>query len=91
VDVDYGTVAGLNSVGSCGIANNKGCVLHRDASEEELDNFQKILGVNTDVGTANFGSPFLGSCAVANTHGLVAGRSTTGPEITRMMETLELL
>lgn len=91
VDVDYGSVAGLKSVGSCGIATNKGCVIHRDASEEELDNFQKILGVDTDVGTANFGSPFVGSCAVANSNGLVAGESTTGPEITRMMETLDLL
>lgn len=91
VEVEYGTVSGLNSIGSCGIATNKGCVLHRDASEEELDHFQKILGVDTDVGTANFGSPFLGSCAIANSRGIVVGQSTTGPEITRMMETLGLL
>lgn len=91
VDAEYGSVAGLKSVGSCGIATNRGCVLHRDASEDELNNFQKTLGVDTDVGTANFGSPFLGSCAIANSNGLVAGGSTTGPEITRMMETLELL
>ncbi len=91
VELEYGTVAGLNSVGSCGIANNRGCVLHRDANENELDKFQEVLHVDTDVGTANFGSPFLGSCGVANSKGLVVGESTTGPELTRLMEVLGLL
>lgn len=91
VKSEYGVVAGLNSVGSCGIATNKGCVLHRDASEEELDKFQSALDVETDIGTANFGSPFLGSCGIANSKGVVMGDSTTGPEATRIMETLGLL
>ena len=91
VEADYATAAGIDSVGSCGIATNKGCIMHRDSSEEELDNVQRILGVETDIGTGNFGSPFLGSCATANSDGIVAGDSTTGPEITRMMETLKLL
>lgn len=91
VEAEYGTVAGLASVGSCGIATNKGCVLHRDASEEEMDGFQDVLKVDTDVGTANFGSPFIGSCAAANGNGVVLGESTTGPEVARIMETLSLL
>lgn len=91
VEADYASVAGMDSIGSCGIATNKGCVLHRDSTEEELDNVQRILGVETDIGTGNFGSPFLGGCATANSSGIVAGDSTTGPEITRMMEALQLL
>lgn len=91
VDSDYGTVAGLDSVGSCGIATNKGCVLHRDASEEELDRVQETLHVDSDIGTANFGSPFVGSCGIANSNGVVTGETTTGPEITRIMEALSLL
>lgn len=91
VKSEYGTVAGLNSVGSCGIATNKGCILHRDASEEELDKFQGVLRVDTDIGTANFGSPFLGSCGIASSKGVVLGEGTTGPEATRIMETLGLL
>lgn len=91
VEAEKCTVAGLDSVGSCGIATNGGCVLHRDASEEELDAIQEVLKADTDIGTANFGSPFVGSCAVANKNGIVVGESTTGPEVTRMMETLGLL
>lgn len=91
VEIEYATVAGLNSVGSCGIATNRGCILHRDSTEEELDKIQEILRVDTDIGTANFGSPFVGSCGFANGNGVVAGESTTGPEITRIMEALALL
>lgn len=91
VEADYGSVAGLQSIGSCGIATNRGCVLHRDASEQELDNIQEILKVDTDIGTANFGSPFLGSAGFASSKGVVVGESTTGPEVTRIMETLQLL
>jgi translation initiation factor 6 len=84
-------VAGMDNVGSCGIATNEGCLLHRDSTEEELDFIQEVLKVDTDIGTANFGSPFVGGCAVANSKGLVAGASTTGPEISRMMESLKLI
>jgi translation initiation factor 6 len=91
VECDYETVAGLESVGSCGIATNRGCILHRDASEEELDTIQDILKVETDIGTANFGSPFVGSCAIANGNGVVAGVTTTGFEVSRIMEALKLV
>lgn len=91
VETDYSTVAGLDSIGSCGIATNSGCVLHRDSTEEELNKFQDMLHVDTDIGTANFGSPFVGSCAVANTKGVIVGEKTTGPEVARIMETLQLL
>ncbi len=91
VESEYGTVAGLNNVGSCGIATNKGCILHRDASEEELNKFQEVLRVDSDIGTANFGSPFIGSCAIASSRGVVVGEGTTGPEVTRIMEALSLL
>lgn len=91
VESERGTVAGLDSVGSCGIATNRGCILHRDATEEELDKFQEVLRVDTDIGTANFGSPFLGSCGIASSRGLVVGGGTTGPEAARIMEALSLL
>jgi len=88
VEVDYADIAKMSMVGSCGMANNKGCLIHRDASEEEIEKIKNILKVETDIGTANFGSPFVGSCAIANSHGALVGESTTGAEITRLMETL---
>ncbi len=91
VELESSAVAGLDSVGSCGIATNRGCVLHREAEEGELDRFQEILGVETDISTANFGSPYVGSCGIANSNGAVVGGSTTGPEVARIMEALGLL
>jgi translation initiation factor 6 len=91
VETCISTVAGMDVVGSCGIATNKGCLLHRDADEDELKIVKEILKVDVDIGTANFGSPFVGSCAIANSNGAAAGLSTTGPEINRMMEALDLL
>lgn len=91
VGVEYGTVAGMSIVGSCGVATNKGCLIHRDTSEEEIKKIQQILGVETDIGTANFGSPFVGACCFANSTGAVVGESTTGPEATRLIETLGFL
>ena len=91
VPAEYSTVAGLDSVGSCGLATNKGCILHRDATDEEIKTVDGTLKVESDIGTANYGSPFVGSCVIGNSNGVVAGDSTTGPEITRIMEALQLL
>jgi translation initiation factor 6 len=91
VESEYGSVAGMSIVGSCGIASNRGCLLHRDANEKEIENVENILKVNVDIGTANFGSPFVGSCCFANSNGGLVGESTTGPEINRLMEALGFL
>ena len=88
---EYGSLASITTVGSCGIATNKGCLVHRDASEEEIKVVENILKVPVDIGTANFGSPFVGSCIIANSNGAVIGESTTGPEVTRIMEALLFL
>ncbi len=91
VEIDNSTIANLNSVGSCGIATNEGCVIHRDSEEEEINKVQEILHVETNIGTANFGSPFIGSCVIGNSNAIVVGNGTTGPEITRIMETFNLI
>lgn len=91
VEACFSTIAGIRTVGSCGVATNRGCLLHRDASEEEIKNVGEILKVKVDIGTANFGSPFVGSCVIANSRGAIVGESTSGPEITRLQEALDLL
>jgi translation initiation factor 6 len=84
------SIAGLNLPGACGVANNKGCILHIDATEEELKAVENVLKVKADVGTANFGSPFLGSCIIANSNGALVGKRSTGAEINRIVESLQL-
>jgi len=91
VEAVFSTIAGIQTVGSCGIATDKGCLLHRDASEEEIKIVEEVLKVKADIGTANFGSPFVGSCIIANSEGALIGESTTGPEIARIQEALGFL
>ena len=65
--------------------------MHRDTKEEEIKLIEDVLKVEIDIGTANFGSPFVGSCIIANSNGTIAGLSTTAPEIERIAETLNLI
>ncbi len=88
VPVKVGTVAGLTIVGSCAMTTNEGCIAHPNTTEEEAQNIEEILGVKVDIGTVNFGSPFLRSGILANENALVLGKVTSGPEITRIAETL---
>ena len=87
VEVETGSVAGVNP-GVAGVANGKGAVLHREASEEEAELVADILGVEVSVGSINQGSPFMGSGALANSKGALVGGNTTGPEIGRIDRTM---
>lgn len=91
VQAEYSTVAKQIVVGSLSVVTNKGCLLHRDADEDEIKKVEEILKVKTDIGTANFGSPFVGSAVIANSKGAVVGEQTTGPEVVRIAETLDLM
>ena len=90
VETSYGRIANLKIVGACGIATNKGCLLHRDAKEEEIKLVEDVLKVNSDIGTVNFGSPFVGSAIIANSFGVIIGERSSPPEIARIMEALNL-
>lgn len=88
VDVTVGQISGLNP-GVSGIANKKGAVIHRDASEEDAKKVKDALDLDDiDIGTVNMGSPFIGSGAACNNDNLLAGEPTTGPEIGRFDRTL---
>jgi len=91
VKCKVGKIAGLSIVGSCGIVNNRGCLLHRDAKEEEIKIVEKTLKVDVDIGTVNFGSPFIASGIVTNSNGVIVGEETTGPEMARIVEALGFL
>ncbi len=88
VEVARGTVAGLDIVGSCGIATNSGVLLHPEATDSEMELVESVLKANVDIGTLNRGSPFVGSFAVGNTVGIVVGAETTPVEITRLEDAM---
>ena len=81
----------FTAIGNLIAANDKGALISRVFSRINRKKIEDILKVKVDIGTANFGSPFLGSCIVANSNGAVVGDQTTGPEVVRISETLDLL
>ncbi len=80
-----GTIAGLQVVGSAGIATNKGCLCHRDAEEGELKLVEEVLKVKADIGSVG-GSPFVKAGIIANSGGIVVSEDATGPELQRIDE-----
>ncbi len=89
VRTEVGEVAGLPGPGVCAAGNNNGALLHREATEEEAENIQDVLGVeHVDIGTINMGSPYIGSGLVADDENVLVGEDTTGPEIGRIDRTL---
>lgn len=79
-------VAGTVVVGSAAIATNKGCLLHPQAKEAEKKLIEETLQVTADIGTVNFGSPFVKSGIIANSRGLVVSTACSGPELGRITE-----
>lgn len=77
------------TVGTCTALNHKGCLLHRDATNTRK--ISAFLKLPTNIGTVNFGSPYVRSGLIVNCNGYVVGAETTGPETQRIDETLGFL
>ncbi len=88
VKAEAATVAGSDLVGSLGVCNNRGVLLHPDVSNEEAERLEAILDVDADITTVNTGSPYVGSGVVANGKGAVVGMRSTIHEIVRIDEAL---
>lgn len=74
-------IAEMDVVGSLCALNDKGGLVHRDASETELKKIEKLLKIDMEIGTVNFGSPYIKSAVILNKNGFLTGTQTTGPEI----------
>ncbi|MBR9680514.1 MAG: hypothetical protein GOU98_01665 [Candidatus Altiarchaeota archaeon] len=82
-------IAGIDIIGSLVLANNKGAVVHPNASETEMDIVAKALKVHVDQATI-LRSGFLGSMAVANDDILIITPSVMAPEMAQIAEILEI-
>ena len=90
VPVTVGEIASLPNSGVAGAVNNKGALLHREASEEDAERVQKALDIEEiDIGTINLGSPYVGSGIVCDDSNALVGEETSGPEIGRIDRTLQ--
>ncbi|MFB6100207.1 MAG: translation initiation factor IF-6 [Candidatus Nanohalobium sp.] len=89
VPVTFGKIAGIQNPGVCGLANDKGAVIHREASEEEAEKVKEALGLeDIDIGTVNLGSPYMGSGGIAVEDHVLIGENTSGPEVGRIDRTM---
>jgi len=76
--------------GSISIANNSGCLVHPLSTDDEIDLIASILKVETDVSTINRGIPYISSGAVVNDKSGIFGSDSTGPEMMRLSNILNL-
>jgi len=83
--------AGSYLPGSISIANNKGCLVHPLADDDEIEEITCILKVEeTDVSTINRGIPYLSAGAIVNDKSGIFGAFSTGPELMRLTNILKL-
>ncbi len=91
VPVKIASVAGSKILGSLSLVTNKGFLVHRDASFEDLEFFEETFKVEGNIGTVCKGMPLVGACGIANSNGVMVGEHTTGPEMARIEESLGFL
>ncbi len=91
LEVEKGNIAGFGTVGSIGVATNKGAIVHPLAREDEIERIESVLKTDVDVGTVNRGTGFVRTGILANTKNVLLGDRTTGPEIVRIEDTLGFL
>lgn len=84
-------LGGFKTVGSLGIATNKGALIHPLVEEEELEWVEDVLKVDVDLGTVNRGVGFIKTGLIVNKNGALIGDATTGPEIVRIEDSLGYL
>ncbi|MDE1855471.1 MAG: translation initiation factor IF-6 [Candidatus Micrarchaeota archaeon] len=90
VEVVKAAVGGFSTVGANNIMTNKGLVINNRATEQEKEMLEEMVGMKSEQSTANLGSVSIGLCTVANSKGLVVGDTTTGFELSRIAEALNI-
>jgi len=91
VKVRRGRIGGVITVGTAAVATNRGVLCHPRTTAEERRLIEETLGVPSKPGTTNYGSPLVGAGVVANSHGGLVGSLTTGFEMHRIEEALDLI
>jgi len=81
VNIITGEIASLEIVGALCAHNSTKGLIHRDALDKEIELVEKTLKLELDIGTLNFGSPYINSAILVNDNGFVCGTATTGTEM----------
>ncbi len=91
VEVVRDTIGGFKTIGANNILTNKGLAVNNRATDMEKERLDKLLGVDSVRTTANTGALSIGLSTAANSSGVVVGRSTTGFELNRILDALDLM
>lgn len=86
-----GTIGGLSTVGMAALATNKGVLCHPQVTDKEKKVLQSVFNQPVMIGTINHGVPLIGSGLIANSKGAIVGSLTTGIEMGRIEEALNLI
>ncbi|KYC44316.1 MAG: Translation initiation factor 6 [Candidatus Methanofastidiosum methylothiophilum] len=68
-------------VGSVARANNSGCIVHKEAKEDDISLIKDLLKVDVRMSTLNRGVSYIGACMIVNDKGAIVGETTTGIEL----------
>lgn len=90
VPVTQTSLAGLEVIGSSIVATSKGFLANMNASDDEIATLEKAFGVEGDVGSINYGVPFVKSGLIANKNGAITGLLTSPHELGRIDDALFL-
>jgi len=87
------TIADIEIVGASTVINQSKstALVHREASQEDINLIEKTFGVKADTGSINMGSPYIKSGLVCNSNGFLVGVESGGPEILNADEVLGFL
>ncbi|MEM3841445.1 MAG: translation initiation factor IF-6 [Candidatus Micrarchaeaceae archaeon] len=80
----------FKTVGANNILTNKGIAVNNRSTDEELEEIEKLTGFKPVMTTANTGGLGIGLGTISNSNGLLTGYSTTGFELTRLMDALNI-
>ncbi len=91
VEAMRSSLGGVPTVGSFGIATNRGVLVHPGVSDAEMEKLRHFFGLPVHRTTVNMGSPKVGAGILANSRGAVIGFESTPIEVARIEDALDLL
>lgn len=88
VETIRGTIAGIKTVGMCGVVGTKALIVHPRIKDAEKNHLKEFFNLQIFEGTANLGTPYIGACVLVNSHGALIGSRSTSIEIMKIQEAL---
>ncbi|MEM3395863.1 MAG: translation initiation factor IF-6 [Thermoplasmata archaeon] len=88
IETMRGTIAGIKTVGMCGVPTEKALIVHPKIKETEKKQLKEFFNLQIFEATANLGTPYIGACILANSRGALIGSRSTSIEIMKIQEAL---